>query len=985
MADLTLDTDFAGALRDLAQLKGAVAELRTEFDRTKKVTQGSLLPDNEARDVVATLNKIQKEYAELQRAAETLRGAQQRAYDPDAIKIYSKALAQAEAGMKQLEGAAKKAGVSLEGVEKKVEDLGKKAEAMGRKNALAKDVTSELFGAFTKATIIVEAIQRVAQFTAEAVTLARQVAKTEKQFAGFTGGLDNARTLLKEVNRTASELVLPESEAQNAAKELLSFGVAAKDIPVALQRIADVAKGTGNEVEKIAQVYAQVKSAGTLTTDSITSLGSAAGPVLAQLSKQLGTTETKVREMAANGTISFSSFEQAFADLTKQGGLFDKASAQNADSIDRLSISFERLKVNIGTAIAPLLDKIVGYFNQVIESANALGESKGIGDFFGKLLDFGIKTTPALSLLIQQIKDLTGTATESVTAQAEIIQKAQSVVDAADIENGRKNEERNAKLVADFLAKQKAANEAAKKASEEAAKRADEIARLRVEALRDGLEKEIAAENLRFSTLESELKKYHLSTEDANFQHLQNISNIKLKFYLEDLQAQAEARAAELESAQRGFEELEKLETDSAAARKAKQKDLADLRSQIADEEAQNFEAGLLNARAAFLAKQRTDEEISKYDEQVAYLRTQFQLAQQKKELEAQLQFNSELSEAEKRGLEARLKNINAQINTTTAEAENKSGGKGFSIYDLLGVNDEKGRELLNQAAAQVVDALNQITEAQVRAAEAAVKAADTRVEQAQRALDAELRFAESGFASDVDLKRKQLAEAQKAQQEAVKQQKAAARQQLIIDAAQQASALAVSAAKVIQGWSGVPFGLGIIPAIAQVASIIAFVAKIKAQSRAIQFRHGGEGQVDANGIIRGPSHEGGGVQVPEYEGGEFFTSDGNRFAVVNKRMTKKHFNLLRAINADDRSAMRSALERITGGPQIDRVATLNWAAGGASSGGSEGFSRRERKGLVGSVQRMERQQRQRLVVTQEGDYTVERRGIHTRRIRNAS
>jgi hypothetical protein len=104
-----------------------------------------------------------------------------------------------------------------------------------------------------------------------------------------------------------------------------------------------------------------------------------------------------------------------------------------------------------------------------------------------------------------------------------------------------------------------------------------------------------------------------------------------------------------------------------------------------------------------------------------------------------------------------------------------------------------------------------------------------------------------------------------------------------------------------------------------------AFVKSKAAALKAVnsqKFRTGGEGQVRGDGVIAGPSHDRGGVKVPEYEGGEFFTSDGKRFAVVNKKMTTLHYDLLRATNQDDRPAMARYIERLTGGVSRDTETT---------------------------------------------------------------
>ena len=66
------------------------------------------------------LNDIKKKYIELQNAARTLRGALRNATDPTAIALYKKGINELEGGMKTLETASKKAGVSLKEVNKEV-------------------------------------------------------------------------------------------------------------------------------------------------------------------------------------------------------------------------------------------------------------------------------------------------------------------------------------------------------------------------------------------------------------------------------------------------------------------------------------------------------------------------------------------------------------------------------------------------------------------------------------------------------------------------------------------------------------------------------------------------------------------------------------------------------------------------------------------------------------------------------------------------
>jgi hypothetical protein len=67
-----------------------------------------------------------------------------------------------------------------------------------------------------------------------------------------------------------------------------------------------------------------------------------------------------------------------------------------------------------------------------------------------------------------------------------------------------------------------------------------------------------------------------------------------------------------------------------------------------------------------------------------------------------------------------------------------------------------------------------------------------------------------------------------------------------------------------------------------------------------------------------------------EVEGGEFVYQDGKRISVVKKSATKTHFDLLQAINRDDRPSMLRYVEKLTGG--ISRATDGSQSAGVGTS-----------------------------------------------------
>lgn len=510
------------------------------------------------------------------------------------------------------------------------------------------------------------------------------------------------------------------------------------------------------------------------------------------------------------------------------------------------------------------------------------------------------------------------------------------------------------------------------KAAKEAADLLKEQEQLRADLLAEGVAKELALEEIRFTELKKSLNetfkgRTELKTllEQAEVGHQERITKIETEAAAKQLAeeitaikakedarqeafkadiARAEAEAATLEGIEKEKAERRiKLEKDSAAltaggatlqaqkqlietynrditeievkAVEERQKKRLDIFQQQQQTDLAQFDA----AQSEYLTfyksgRQRTDEEIQQLESQISENRKFFQLKQQRELIAAELKFGIGLNDAQKQQREAQLKDLDAQIKAIEGKAKNAaSGGAKFNIFEFLGASTDAEKDAIKQAAGEIIGALEDITDARVAEANAAVDAANRKVEAAQTALQTEIDLAELGFSSNVTGKRKELEESQAIQQQALASQKAAARQQLAVDAAQQVSSIVTASARIFaEGAKFFPVGLAL--SIAGIASLIAVMSSIRARARAIsggQFREGGGGRVDKHGVVRGKRHEQGGVIVPEYEDGEFFNSDGERFAVVNRKMTEKHFDLLDAINRDDRPAMAVALRAL--------------------------------------------------------------------------
>ena len=541
-------------------------------------------------------------------------------------------------------------------------------------------------------------------------------------------------------------------------------------------------------------------------------------------------------------------------------------------------------------------------------------------------------------------------ANRDALAQAEIdFQNAINENNNIIFENEKKGRELQ-------IAQREKSAKALKDESDALEKLRKDLEKLRVETQPEGIDQELAAVEKKFNDLqkltidgvaklnEIEKRRGLTSKEQAERQEfvdlaqkleerrLEALSDVLVKFADKDIEIEAAQAKAK--------EDIRKKDFEAAKKSIENVKKLQDSEIDITEENFKNF-ISILGANGTDKAK--IEEAQFNFDNIIKEKRLQTEIEFQ----EGLLALIGDGDANQTALIKNQIAKLKAQLDGLSigpAAKETPKKKSAQTLADLFGIDDEF-KDLFNKSISQLEEGLNRLTDARVEAAQAAVKAADDeidaaerKVDKAQEALDREIEIAQLGFASDVDLRNQQLAQAEaqealaKAQREkALAEQKKAQKLQLVSDATAQASNIAVSVSNLIKSWSTLPFGLGLLAAFAQAASIIALFGGIKAKSRAIaaQAKHGITGEIGEKGIVAGPSHDNGGVPL-EVEGGEFVYQDGKRISVVKKSATKTHFDLLQAINRDDRPSMLRYVEKLTGG--ISRATDGSQSAGVGTS-----------------------------------------------------
>jgi len=218
----------------------------------------------------------------------------------------------------------------------------------------------------------------VAGFAALGIAAVKMAADMEQVEVGFRTLLKSAsaaRAVMKDLKTFAAETPFEFSEIAPAARSLLAFGISAGDLIPTLTRLGDISSGIGQPIGQIAEIYGKARVQGQLFMEDINQLTGRGIPIIQELAKQFGVTESEVRKLVEKGRVHFSNLEQAVISLTSKTGMFVggmQAQSQTVNGLlSTLRDDVSEIMRNIGEDIAKAFD-LRGVIASMSESINKI-------------------------------------------------------------------------------------------------------------------------------------------------------------------------------------------------------------------------------------------------------------------------------------------------------------------------------------------------------------------------------------------------------------------------------------------------------------------------------------------------------------------------------------------------------------------------------------------------------------------------------------
>ena len=320
----------------------------------------------------------------------------------------------------------------IEAIKKQFEQMTRKAVEEGKKQA---DVWQNLL----KGATAYFTLQGAQSFISQMIAVRSQFQQLEISFGTMLKSKEKANALMAQMADLAAKTPFGLEEVSEGAKRLLAIQVPAEEVTETLRRMGDVASGLGVPMGQLISVYGQVKAQGRLMTNDLYQFMNAGIPIIAELSKVVGKSETEIKEMVSAGKIGFPEVQAVIKNMTDEGGLFFNLMAEQSKSlggqISNLKDNFDQMLNEIGKSSEGIVSGAIKGVSFLVENYQTLGKI-----IAGLIVTYGTYKTAIIvhNALIALNTQLTNGWTIAQLAQYRgllLLEKAQKLLNATMLAN----------------------------------------------------------------------------------------------------------------------------------------------------------------------------------------------------------------------------------------------------------------------------------------------------------------------------------------------------------------------------------------------------------------------------------------------------------------------------------------------------------------------------------------------------------------------
>nr|DAS23835.1 MAG TPA: tail tape measure protein [Caudoviricetes sp.] len=266
----------------------------------------------------------------------------------------------------------------LEKLEEGVKEMEKMLNDSMKSSQKETDKLQQSINNLTKGAMAFFTISKAYEFSQKIIAVRSQFQQLEIAFGTMLKSKEKANALMAQMTDLAAKTPFGLQEVSEGAKRLLAFQVPAEEVTETLRRMGDVAAGLGVPMGQLIHVYGQVKAQGKLMTNDLYQFMNAGIPIIAELSKVVGKSETEIKDMVSAGKIGFPEVQAVIKGMTDEGGLFYNLMAEQSKTLSgqlsNLEDNFDNMLNEIGKATEGIASGAISSVAFLVENYQTLGK-----------------------------------------------------------------------------------------------------------------------------------------------------------------------------------------------------------------------------------------------------------------------------------------------------------------------------------------------------------------------------------------------------------------------------------------------------------------------------------------------------------------------------------------------------------------------------------------------------------------------------------
>lgn len=160
------------------------------------------------------------------------------------------------------------------------------------------------------------------ELVSKIATVRGEFQQLEVAFKTMLGSAEQADALMQQLTRTAATTPFGLEDVAQGAKQLLAYGSEAEKVNETLIRLGDIAAGLSVPLGDLVYLYGTTMAQGRLYTQDLNQFTGRGIPMIAELARQFGVAESKVKSLVEEGKVGFPEVQKVIESLTGEGGKF---------------------------------------------------------------------------------------------------------------------------------------------------------------------------------------------------------------------------------------------------------------------------------------------------------------------------------------------------------------------------------------------------------------------------------------------------------------------------------------------------------------------------------------------------------------------------------------------------------------------------------------------------------------------------------------